>query len=424
MYRAPPGPANLSAPAGSRRGATRVECRAVGLLSPLTPDERSTFLVVALPEKSLVKLAGRLGTAPPGTRLDRLGTWDLAWSLVDYYDNDPEVAEAVDRTLRKEIGEPALGAAVADESGARAVTDLLLGSRDPACDLAWALLASPAAGAGELASTLVKTIISEFDQADARAREAEAAPAEEQAPEPAPAAAKVATEAAKEAARARRARDRTLKRLGDVKERLVELERSVEAARRDLRSSDEERARLASERDRLLEEREGLRARLQSGTAAEVARLAEELEATKRRARALEADVDEAREREATLAARLRAAEAERPTRPAESAPERAPASVAAWSLPIFSGEFYESIRRWDRKVVRNAFEKIYRLAEDWRHPSLRAIPLEGLPDHYRVRIATDVRLIYRPLDGGRVEILSLIDREDLQRYIRQAKSR
>src|SRR5439155_184531 len=203
MYRAPPGPANLSAPAGSRRGATRVECRAVGLLSPLTPDERSTFLVVALPEKSLVKLAGRLGTAPPGTRLDRLGTWDLAWSLVDYYDSDPEVAEAVDRTLRKEIGEPALGAAVADESGGRA-----------------------------------------------------------------------------------------------VKERLVELERSVEAARRDLRSSEEERARLASERDRLLEEREGLRARLQSGTAAEVARLAEELEAMKRRARALEADVDEARERE------------------------------------------------------------------------------------------------------------------------------
>ena len=69
----------------------------MGLLSPLTPDERSTFLVVALPEKSLVKLAGRLGTAPPGTRLDRLGTWDLAWSLVDYYDNDPEVAEVLER---------------------------------------------------------------------------------------------------------------------------------------------------------------------------------------------------------------------------------------------------------------------------------------------------------------------------------------
>ena len=94
----------------------------------------------------------------------------------------------------------------------------------------------------------------------------------------------------------------------------------------------------------------------------------------------------------------------------------------ATWSLPIFTDEFYESIRRWDRKIVRIAFEKIARLAEDWRHPSLRAIPLEGLPGVYRIRIASDVRLMYRPLDGGRVEILSLIDREDLQRYIRQAK--
>jgi hypothetical protein len=32
--------------------------------------------------------------------------------------------------------------------------------------------------------------------------------------------------------------------------------------------------------------------------------------------------------------------------------------------------------------------------------------------------------LIYRPLDGGRVEIMSLIDREDLTRYIRRAKTR
>jgi hypothetical protein len=34
------------------------------------------------------------------------------------------------------------------------------------------------------------------------------------------------------------------------------------------------------------------------------------------------------------------------------------------------------------------------------------------------------VRLIYRPWDGHPLEILSLIDREDLQRYIRQAKTR
>src|SRR2546427_12505755 len=91
----------------------------VPLLSPLTPDERSTFLVVALAEKSLSKLVGRLGTAPPGTRLDRLGTWDLAWSVVDYYETDPEVAETVDRTLRKEIGESPLTAAGAGGGGGR-----------------------------------------------------------------------------------------------------------------------------------------------------------------------------------------------------------------------------------------------------------------------------------------------------------------
>ncbi|TMA37704.1 MAG: hypothetical protein E6J79_09625 [Deltaproteobacteria bacterium] len=396
----------------------------VALLSPLTPDERSTFLVVTLSEKSLAKLVGRLGTAPPGTRVDRLGTWDLAWSLVDYYENDPEVAAAVDRTLRKDIGASPLAAAVASEGGGRAVADLVLESRDPARDLAWALLGSAVEGAGELASALVKTIIAEFDEADAHAREPEEGqPAEPPADSPPPET-KLASDAAKQAARAQRARDRTLKRLGGLKERLVELERSVASARRDLRQSEEERTRLETEGDRLREEREGLRARLQSGTAGEVTRLGEELEATKRRARALDAELEEAREAEAMLAARLRAAEAERTARPAESAEERPASSGAGWSLPLFTDEFYESIRRWDRKIVRNAFEKIYRLAEDWRHPSLRAIPLEGLPDHYRIRVATDVRLIYRPLDGGRVEILSLIDREDLQRYIRQAKSR
>jgi hypothetical protein len=63
-------------------------------------------------------------------------------------------------------------------------------------------------------------------------------------------------------------------------------------------------------------------------------------------------------------------------------------------------------------------------LAENHRHPSLRAIPLEGLPGFYRVRIASDVRLIYKRGDRGEVEILSLIDREDLDRYVRQAKTR
>jgi hypothetical protein len=96
---------------------------------------------------------------------------------------------------------------------------------------------------------------------------------------------------------------------------------------------------------------------------------------------------------------------------------------ASTFLIPIFTREFYDSIQRWDRRMQRAAFDKVSLLARDWRHGSLRAIALEGLPGYYRIRIATDVRLIYRR-DGSRLEILSLIDREDLDRYIRQARTR
>lgn len=393
----------------------------MALLTPLTADERTTFLVVALPVKTLRKLVGRLGTAEKGTRVDALSVWDLAWSLVDYYDSDVEVAALVDRTLRRDVGESPLAGAVAGPGAAASVVELVLRSRDPARDLAWALLAWGGDGVGPLASELVQTIIHEYDEADARAKEEAEAPRPE--PEPSSPEDDVTKTLEKEAARARSAEERVRKRIGDMKDRLVELEKGIEAARRDARAAEEARVRVAAERDRLVEEKDALRARVQSGTAAEVGRLTGELETARRRVRALESEVDETREAEAALTARVRALEEQRPARPATPAEDDERAVVpATWSLPIFTDEFYESIRRWDRKIVRIAFEKIARLAEDWRHPSLRAIPLEGLPGVYRIRIASDVRLMYRPLDGGRVEVLSLIDREDLQRYIRQAK--
>jgi hypothetical protein len=402
-----------------------VYSRAVPLLTPLTPDERATFVVVSLPQKALRKLVGQLGTAPPGTRVDAMTAWDLGWSLVDYYENDAEVAAAVDRVLRTELGTPPLVAAVQPDGAAKAVSDLLLSVRDPARDLAWAILCRGGDDAGELASACVQTIIREFDEADARAEESEQAPP----PEPAPAdpGEDAARALARETQRAEAARDRAKKRLEGMKSRLVELERALGAARQELRTAESGRERLEAERDQLATDASTLRAKLRAGTPAEVARLGEELDAAQRRVRSLEDAAERAREGEAALTARLRALEGEqRPPRAAadESESERAAGSGVAWSLPIFTDEFYDSLRRWDRKVVRNAFEKAYRLAEDWRHPSLRAIPLEGLPDYYRLRVATDVRLIYRPVDGGRVEILSLIDREDLSRYVRQAKTR
>ena len=102
--------------------------------------------------------------------------------------------------------------------------------------------------------------------------------------------------------------------------------------------------------------------------------------------------------------------------------PEDAPAS---WLMPVFTREFYDSIEGWDRRIQRAAFKQANLLAQDHRHPSLRALPLEGLPGYYRVRVATDVRLLYRRGDRqNAIEVLSLIDREDLDRYVRQAKTR
>ena len=54
--------------------------------------------------------------------------------------------------------------------------------------------------------------------------------------------------------------------------------------------------------------------------------------------------------------------------------------------------------------MQRAVFDKIHRLANDWRHGSLRALALEGVPGYYRIRVATAVRLIYRR-DGGQLSL-------------------
>ena len=108
--------------------------------------------------------------------------------------------------------------------------------------------------------------------------------------------------------------------------------------------------------------------------------------------------------------------------RPSRTRPEEAPAT---WLRPVYTREFYDSLEGWDLRIQRAAFKQANLLAQDHRHPSLRALPLEGLPGYYRVRVATDVRLLYRRGERqNEVEILSLIDREDLDRYVRQAKTR
>src|SRR5262249_42578874 len=160
-------------------------------------------------------------------------------------------------------------------------------SRDPLRDLAWALLGAGREEDRALAARLVGSIVAEFDQADERAKTAgpktESAAVRE--------AARVARRAEKDAAKAEDQRERALGGADALRTRIVELEKSVAAARKELRDSERERTRASTERDKLAKERDGLRTRLQSGTAGEVERLGEALEAAERRIRALESDV-------------------------------------------------------------------------------------------------------------------------------------
>jgi hypothetical protein len=132
------------------------------------------------------------------------------------------------------------------------------------------------------------------------------------------------------------------------------------------------------------------------------------------------------RELEVALAARARSEPERAPAAPAQPEVEEPEEVPATWLMPVYTREFYDSLEGWDRRIQRAAFKQAQLLAQDHRHGSLRALPLEGLPGYYRVRVATDVRLLYRRTSERQntIEILSLIDREDLDRYVRQAKTR
>jgi mRNA-degrading endonuclease RelE of RelBE toxin-antitoxin system len=238
----------------------------------------------------------------------------------------------------------------------------------------------------------------------------------------------------KELARAEERAGSARKKAEEQREKLQEWLR--EARARAAQAVDEAaRAREAAEASGRARERAeaALLAAQATDAAAEAQRARASARELEGRATALEARLARQAEREAELEAALREAEA----RAERAGPGRAAAPVAegsgdepeeapaSWLMPVYTREFYDSLDGWDRRVQRAAFKQANLLAQDHRHPSLRALPLEGLPGYYRVRVATDVRLLYRRGERqNTIEILSLIDREDLDRYVRQAKTR
>jgi mRNA-degrading endonuclease RelE of RelBE toxin-antitoxin system len=399
-------------------------------LHDLTRDELSVFLYAALLPEENLQIVRELGLSVPGFRTEALSEPERCDLIADEVRAAPELRIRILEALRNGFGRPPLVGVALDEREAQDLVDV--GTTEHGTVLAlWRLLADPSPSVRALARPLLARMVAEY-YGPADEGGAEVSPPEEPA------------STGRESGRLRalerelsRARDRAERAQAKGAERAEKLQAQLKEARAaEARAVDDAaRARSAAEQARSALQRSEAALEAARGTdaAAEVnrARLeARELsgklaaaEARAERAEARVADAERSLAEAVERAAPSAAATSTGGTAGGETEePEEAPPS---WLLPVYTREFYDSLQGWERRVQRAAFKQAHLLAQDHRHPSLRALPLEGLPGYYRVRVATDVRLIYRRGEQqSAVEILSLIDREDLDRYVRQAKTR
>jgi hypothetical protein len=373
-------------------------------LEELSRDALSVLLFVALLPEEARAIVKELGVSVPGFRTGALSDVELCDVLADEIRASPPARAPVLERLRAAFGGIPLPDVPLDPAGA---DDLLaVGSSDHGLTFAlWRVLADPdpavRARAAPVLDRLVKDHYGPVPKGGRR---------EEQEEDPA---ARVAALEAKLAER-----EKLQAWLKDARAR--EAHAVEEAAR-----AREAAATSATARERAEQDLAQVRATDAAAEAQRARSLARDLEA---KVTALEAKLARQAERERALEAEAEAARsrpaAERPAPATPEAPDEEDAS-ASWLMPVYTREFYDSLAGWDRRIQRAAFKQANLLAQDHRHPSLRALPLEGLPGYYRVRVATDVRLLYRRGERqNAIEILSLIDREDLDRYVRQAKTR
>jgi len=358
-------------------------------LQELSRDALSAFLYAALLPEEALALVKSMRLSAPGFRAEGLSEVEWCDLLADEVRAVPSARGAVLEALRQGLKEPAFARNPLDPVAADELLEVA-GSDHGLAIALWRLVADPQPEVRARGAAALERLAADWygpapqGEGVAPRRGAPEGPAEERAE-----AARAVADAARAREQAEQARQgRALAEGALAQARAIdqagELQRLKGAAR------DAETARHAAE--------------------SQAARLAEQVEK-------LEAARVEAEAREAAPAAPAAAGDA------AEVEPDEAPST---WLLPVFTEEFYASLQGWDRRIQRTAVKQAFLLAQDHRHPSLRALPLGGLPGYYRVRVATDVRLIYRRDEGRQdaVEILSVIDREDLDRYVRQAKTR
>jgi len=417
-------------------------------LHELARDQLSVFLYLALLPEETRSLVKELGLSVPGFRAGALGDVERCDVLADEIRARPAAAEGALRALEAAFQAPPLPRHPLDPASAEELLRLA-GNEAGLALAAWRVLSDRSAAVRAAAGPVLEELVRHYygppeggDAGEASGDEPGARRAGS-AEDPSQRAERLERDIALAGERAKAAAAAAEAKAEEQRRRTEEQREKLRAALREARARE---SQLAAEAARAREDLEGARRELARARAELDALRASDAVADAQRSRAEARDLEA---RGAALAARLERAREHQ--RELEAALQRARAGTAAgvsapppdetsggegtdagpeddlatWLLPVHTREFHDSLARWDRRIQRAAFKQAHLLALDHRHPSLRALPLEGLPGYYRVRVATDVRLIYRRAERqNRVEILSLIDREDLDRYIRQAKTR
>ncbi|HTP52026.1 MAG TPA: hypothetical protein VMK42_15130 [Anaeromyxobacteraceae bacterium] len=419
---------------GSRAKASRVR---EAPLHELSRDQLSVFLYVALLPEETRALVKELGLSVPGFRTEALTDVERCDVLADEILAHPPSSAPVHRALGKAFEAPPLGREALDPP---AWQELLRScATDAALPLTlWRVLSDRDGKVRDSARPILDELARHYYEPlpeGAERAEERGVPVE-----PTERVAELEQSLARAEERIRESGSRAESRVEEARRKGEEQRDKLQASLREARAREshaaEEAARAREEAAETQKEAARLRAEVEalreSDLFLESQRLRSEGRDLAGRVNSLESRLERALAREEELEAalgRARGAADPAAARPPDRAGEEANPEVgeaeATFLLPVYTREFYDSLEGWDRRIQRAAFKQAHLLALDHRHPSLRALPLEGLPGYYRVRVATDVRLIYRRAERqNTVEILSLIDREDLDRYIRQAKTR
>jgi hypothetical protein len=372
------------------------------------------LLELTFSDKRLLDLCGDLRLYSPGYRLESMPPNQVARMLADEALAANDAMQLLEKAIREELRNPVFEGKPLDDEQWRDALELFTG--DPLQHLArcaWrGLLEEDEKRRGYALSALDLGI----ESLDALAQ-AKPTPRKPQLPADVQELRKELEEARKSAERAGVERESAREQLSAARGEIAAREKALAESRGELEETRAELTRASAELARLTAAGEGR-------ALAEARRLGDENRSLSEKLRAAQAGLEEHEELLEKLRDGQRAAPAAQAPQAAEGEALPSAEEASTFLIPVFTREFYDSIQRWDRRMQRAAFDKVALLARDWRHGSLRALALEGLPGYYRIRIATDVRLIYRRGEGNQLEILSLIDREDLDRYIRQARTR